>query len=225
MAVTIANTADTYELVSGGSTLLNGLISYWKMDESSGNLADSVASNTGVVTGSPTYNGSGIKVGVTFDGINDYFHCGDDSSLKPNYFTISFWMKSSYGANYLALCGHGISISPYGWVGATELDGGGAAHVRFEGYNATGTEYYQVDATTNVITGAWVHVVMSINGTYAKVYINTVQEGGDVSFPYTQGYTTGETEFMIGRNVPYGLLYNGELDEIGLWNRALTTDV
>ena len=48
--------------------LTDNLVSYWKLDESSGNAADSVGSNTLTNTGTATYAAGKINNGVVVNG-------------------------------------------------------------------------------------------------------------------------------------------------------------
>jgi len=82
----------------------SGLVSYWNMDEGSGDVvADSVGVNNGTrinftngwVTGK---YGNGLEFNTTAE---QYVDCGNDSSLNvgADDFSVDFWIKTTQGAN------------------------------------------------------------------------------------------------------------------------------
>ncbi len=76
-----------------GVCVQNGLVSHWKLDETSGTLVDSVGSNDGTATNTPTYNATGkVDGAMQFDGTsNEHVLVSHDASL--DFDTTSF----SYG--------------------------------------------------------------------------------------------------------------------------------
>jgi hypothetical protein len=67
--------------------------------------------------------------------------------------------------------------------------------------------------------GVWTHIALVYNGTDLRVYVNGVLTGG----------ATAKTGNLAGSNVPFGiggrsggLFFNGLVDEVELFNRALT---
>jgi hypothetical protein len=78
--------------------LTDNLVSYWKLDESSGNAADSVGSNTGTNVGSIAYSAGKINNGATM-GSSKRFDCGVTgiNITGKQAFTFAMWAKvSSY---------------------------------------------------------------------------------------------------------------------------------
>lgn len=80
-----------------------------------------------------------------------------------------------------------------------------------------------LSSTTGVITaGQWVHVAFVLSSGTGFLYVDGVQVGtGNLSGVNTP--STGNS-VRIGRRVPGGNLYfSGEIDEVRIWNRALST--
>jgi hypothetical protein len=199
------------------STLLSGLVPYWKFDDANGNAVDSNAGLTGVITdGTPTYSVTG-KVGtaITFNGAA-HFLVGTTTALRLPQITISFTFKtttSSYFGLVTNTWDDGTNF--YGFSITTELN-----HVRARGFKGD-TEIPYVEGTTDITTGEWFHVAFTSDGTNLKLYINGTQEGGDVSFPNSLIYD-GNCNFDIGARNNGGIPFTGTMDEVKVWNRALT---
>ena len=79
--------------------LIDSIVSYWKMEEVSGNIIDAHSSNTGIAAGNPTYGEIGIiNNAIKGDGTGDYFDIGTLGNLgtKMNSgFSIGFWIKTT----------------------------------------------------------------------------------------------------------------------------------
>ena len=65
----------------------------------------------------------------------------------------------------------------------------------------------------------WYHIAYTFNGSIAKLYIN----GQLINTRSTAGSAKLEQQFSMGRfNKPAYDAFNGKLDDIGVWNRALS---
>ena len=72
------------------NSLLNGLVSYWKLDETSGNAVDNIGGNTGVNT-NVTYAAGKINNGAVFNGTA--YLTGSTSSYQV--FTYNAWVYNN----------------------------------------------------------------------------------------------------------------------------------
>src|SRR3990167_7744794 len=64
------------------ANITTGLVSHWKMDETTGTTAtDSVGTNNGTLTNGPTWTTGKLNNALSFDGSNDYVSMGSPSSL------------------------------------------------------------------------------------------------------------------------------------------------
>ncbi|MDA3803017.1 MAG: hypothetical protein PF488_03985 [Patescibacteria group bacterium] len=70
-------------------SLLTDLVSYYKLDESSGNAADSVGSNTGVMSGTYSYGAGKINNALTMAS-GSYLKASISSGLSGS-FSVSGW--------------------------------------------------------------------------------------------------------------------------------------
>ena len=197
--------------------LTDNIVAYWKLDESSGDAADSVNSNTGVNT-SVTYGAGKLNNGAIFNG-SAYFTVTDNATLEPTS-DISFggWVNITSTASYQMMFAKGENAGDtrsyemrcYSTTTQIEIQ-----------MRVNGGSYTQARSTIAIGTGVWAHVIFTRTGTTQKIYINGV---ADVLATDTTGagnidYSTDD--LWIGqRNGAYR--FNGKLDEIGIWSRTLT---
>lgn len=95
--------------------------------------------------------------------------------------------------------------------GGTRQPAGGATF-------GTGTLAY-VTAPSSMALNAWSHVALTYDGSTLRLYVNGVQVR---SASRTGNVQTNGNPLRIGGNVPYGEFFNGRLDEIRVYNRALS---
>ena len=78
------------------TTLLNGLVGWWKFDETSGTVAydSSGNGNHGTLTNGPTWTDGKIGGALSFDGENDYVNLGNVYNNLDDL-TISSWVRCS----------------------------------------------------------------------------------------------------------------------------------
>lgn len=194
------------------------LISYYKLDETSGTTAiDSVGSNNGTNNGA-TVNVSGkINTAYSFDGTNDYIDLGTTRIIDTSSdFTISSWVKWT-STGYVA-----------GSIFAR--DGGGAGQnefslMRWPGGGNNENILFNV-GNSNVVTnadllgdGAWHHIVGVKSGSTLYIYVDgSLDKSG--AFGSTVLYSVST---KIGARGSVSNYFGGTIDEIGVWSRALSS--
>ena len=215
--------------VNGKKTgLEQNLLSYWKLDESSGNAADSVGSKT-LTNNSVTYAAGKINNGAVFNGTS--------SSLTntSSFFTdvsgsISLWLKTSVaGTPNQFLFSQGIATVNSRVVLSTSVVANGDLY-----FDSTVSGVGQLTFYTSSLSladGNWHHIVMTVDSSGNKIY----KDGSQVTTGITYQVGTSATQkwfniFTADRlnigNTTYnnftGGYFNGSLDEIGVWSRALS---
>lgn len=190
--------------------LTDNLISYYKLDESSGNASDSVGSNTLTNRGTTGYSSGKINNGAVFDGTNNKrldisngleYKTADDR-------TWSFW------------------VNPSGLTAGYFIDNVGTTNdIRMIVYPETNkitlfANGNTKSTATTVSTGNWYHIVVTKSGTTYELYMNGSSQG-----TVSQGSLTYYSDaFSLGAPFDgYGSLTNGTIDEVGIWSRALTS--
>lgn len=196
--------------------LTDNLVSYWKFD---GNSNDSVSTNNGSDT-NITYNASYGKIGqgASFNGSNSYILLGESgmptgSTAK----TIAGWVYVSTQPSDT----NGLVFFQMGKREAAKL-------FSIEYYNNGGTyEIWAQDYTSTpkwtytLTTGQWFHVAMTNTGTTTELFINGSSQTSKTQTAQNINLVNGDIN--IGRRSGDGWFWNGYIDEVGIWSRALTT--
>jgi len=197
----------------------SGPIAYWKLDEGSGStVKDSSGNNiSGTISGATwtTTAKSGGKA-LLFDGNNDYVSVGNSSILNPTEaISVQAWIYTKAYTTSARIISKETSTTanPY----ALELVS--SRNIKFfigDGTTETGTP--NIDFT---LLNTWVHVVGTYDGQNIKIYINGVLKG---TTPRTGAIPLKTTKVLFGNNPDLSRDFNGIIDEVKIWNRALTAD-
>jgi len=187
--------------------LADNLVSYWKLDESSGNASDSVGSNT-LTNTSATYSAGKINNGAVFNGSSSKLNA---TISGTSTFTISCWIKPDNVTTeqYIATRRNTSNNANYGLTILT------TGKVRMNSYN--GSTSGEFDSSTTLSTGTYYHIVAVFNGSSSILYIN----GSSDATGTVQTHTSG-SDFFVGANSTLSY-YDGMTDEVGIWSRALSS--
>ena len=192
------------------------LVSEWRFD---GNAKDSKGNNHGRLKGNPTWTsdryGNPGKA-LNLDGIDDYVNCGNDESLNlTSAITLEAWVKTTSSA------WQGIAVKwPGGKSYALSTDYIANGQVMFLlSYN--GTDYYVITGTTDLANTGWHHIAGTYDGAWMRLYVDGMEESSrEESFTIHAG--TGE--LTIGSWSPSVHPFNGTIDEVKIYNRALSAE-
>lgn len=205
------------------SSLLTGLVSYWKLNESSGNAADSADSNTLTLAGGVTYGAGKLGNCAIMDGINSNLGIAADvANLSfTGDFTITCWVwNDADGTDPLAHVMVGKLSSYYQleyWLTWEKYYG--ANFVRLYVAPSIGVTPTSVDSQ-DLSTGAWHFVRAWVGGGAAHIQVD------DGTIYDSAAVTTydGPYEFHVGSVMGTHDFFKGRLDEIAIYSRALTND-
>jgi hypothetical protein len=153
-----------------------------------------------------------------FDGIDDYI------SVAPNPltdFTVSFWINPSIvvGASFDGILGQGT----------TSPQGGILRYVAYDGTGSVGNVLVFLGSWNNlsgsITNGVWTNVVLTYDSVADELKgYNNGSLYTTISNPDFSAQTTNAHSFeRIGlRNGVSGTEFNGNIDEVALWDSALT---
>ncbi len=194
--------------------LITNLVSYWKLD---GNSNDSVASNNGTDTAISYSVANGkLSQGAGFNGTTSKITFPNLPTSGSSAFSITAWIKTS-GSNSLQF--------PIVVYGASSADNSVFFRTNTNATPANCTlhaDFYGggggIDSSTAIADGNWHYAVVTYGGagTPFKIYIDGVLNATGSN--YTGNITSGNN--YIGYDG--GAFYNGAIDEVGIWSRALT---
>jgi hypothetical protein len=187
----------------------DGLVSYYKFD---GDATDSIGTNDGSSVGDPTYSTGILNNAVVLDG-NDYISVPANADQALSTYSISMWVYFE------------TSI-PTGWVALLEHDRFGPnnyALFKTSGSNNIRFSYSQsqfVDGNDGVLTpDTWHHIVGTFSGSQANLYIDNVLDNSATNSP---SVTPTQDILTIGANNNGSEYFTGSIDEVRIYNRALT---
>jgi hypothetical protein len=172
--------------------------------------------STGYVSANTTYNvyAKETSGGFDFDGVDDY-------GVIPN----SSGINSQFASNQITI---------EGWINPTATTG--APMILGESYQSDGTILFTVyqsgttliggffnggwqNVTVNVTANEWQHFACTYDQVNLKFYIN-----GNLisSAPFTSPLPAASDEWRMGRRWDFPEYFDGQLDEIRVWNVART---
>lgn len=200
-----------------------GLVAYWKFNESSGTTAaDSSGSGlSGTVTGATWTTGKSGNA-LTFDGINDNVVVTDDDKLTlGNSYTIELWFNPSQSHQFSSSQQDCPIDNSCKWL--IIQNGAYGIVLHRDGYLKfySGTNPYQSSTKNTWSANTWYHVAaVCENGNTWKIYLDgSLDSSGSTSCstanwanPLGIGYYTGSFAY-----------FGGLIDEVKLYNRALTS--
>lgn len=204
--------------------LADTLVSYWKLDETAGNRADSVGSNTltNVFAGLTAVNGI-VTGGVNVGGTNDGLRCASNASLQLGTgvsFTIAGWFQPFADPNGKAIFGKWDSVdtNKQEWfLGASAA----FANVRLSVKNLANV-LVTLTATNTMTNGVWHHYAAGFDAPTGLLWLQI--DGGAKITQACSGVTASTASFVLAQ---FSDLSNNStqcsLDEVGFWKRTLRT--
>jgi hypothetical protein len=182
-----------------------GLVGWWRASQ---DALDTLGGSPGTVTGNVGYGPGKVGYAFSLDGSGDAIRLGRPANLQLQDFTIEAWVKRAS-----ALTGEG-AILCYGQGGyGMGMDGTGRLYITRTGIDG-------LYCTATVADASWHHVALTKAGATVIFYID------GVSYPAASAFNsvfTFTTEVAIGaRGDSLGSSFNGWLDEVSVYARALT---
>jgi RHS repeat-associated protein len=189
-------------------------VSYWDFNEGSGTTAaDSVGTNNGTISGA-TWTSGKVDGALSFDGVNDYIQVPNVPDLNPSHITIEMWVKF----NTIPYSGQ-IALNKEGQYRliAGDVD---TSHLSIR-YQTTTTSWSNGTLVGNTLLAAdtWYHAAATYDGLKWRLYLNGNFEGERSE---TGNLVSSGNSLYIGSCEPTGYSFNGFLDEVAIYARALT---
>jgi cysteine-rich repeat protein len=200
--------------------LTNGRVAWWTADGVLTNQVIGIVPPVGplVETGGVTFTSvaDGRKnQALRFNGVNNFVSAGLNANLAfaQNPFTISAWVfNSDTNQNRWIMSRHNVADNN-GW----RLGVDNQNRIIFVDRN-TGT--VTTSGTTTITQNVWTHVTVTRGaGNVLSIYVNENLVGTGVA---GGNYNDATSPFYVGRWNGPGDMWNGRIDEVAVWNRALT---
>jgi hypothetical protein len=186
------------------------MVSWWSAD---GHSFDLYGIYSGTMMNGTTYASGRVGRAFSFDGVDDFVEVDlsfDDIGNTP--FTIDFWMFSRSDGNNTYVLGKSHPDGGFGWDMRLSNNS-------IQVYGVNGWDL-NITSDTSVTRDAWHHVALASTDTTVTLYVDGVLKGtsprsaiSSTTNPGRIGYTTN-----FGGSAFFGLI-----DEVGIFNRALTS--
>ena len=160
---------------------------------------------------------------MEFDGVDDYVDLGTADSLNVSNSTLSAWVKiNSFSTDdnvgQVIASSYAVNLGGAIFYLNGNLQGTGA----LPGFRMFGgiDPIPSALSSENLLLDKWYHIVGTYDGTNINIYTD-----GDLkdSRLYLDG--KGFNQFIIGKASWYdGHFFNGSIDEVSIWSRALSKD-
>lgn len=205
---------------------------YLSFDEGSGKEAKDISkyNNNGEFKGEPKWVDGKFGKALWFDGVDDHVQVPDSESLRVHEaVTVMAWINAERhgfpGTNYQGVVAKGNPPRSYSLYTHVPSEG-----LHFSTSAAAPTPYYgSVTSGKKVALNEWVHVAVvaetAKNGGSHKYYING-EPAGEKPFPELTALP-GDSDtapVLIGRTPEGSRFFLGAIDEVRIWNRALSED-
>jgi len=204
-------------------SLLTNIVAYYKTDESSGDAADSVGSRTLVNTNTVGYVAGKINNASDLGTSNTnkrLLYTTDSYGITTGAISISGWVKmnteiASGDIRFMEHRNGANGISNY----VEYQFNGGTRRIKI-GRDRSGAGVEVVYSTLTMGTSNYYHFAMCYDGTTIEGYVDGASIGTIASSGSGGAITSG---FCVGATVN-GFLYASALvDEIGLWDKRLSS--
>jgi len=227
----------------GDNNLMSGIVGLWHLNETaatagaSNDFKDDSGQGRHVdATGGVTFGTRGrLGNAATFNGTTGYVglgHAGVLDGLTSASHTFSAWAKvaalptTTCAAN-TSTC-NGSILMRQGWHLGLSVGNNGKFSCQI--WNSTGTQFEILSSVYP--TGAWHHLTMAVDDVAKKLYcyIDGVQMDSSplsytgtlrnyAGYNYTIGFANTSHSLTTGS---YAYPFNGSIDEVAMWSRALT---
>ena len=207
------------------------MVSWWPGD---GNANDIKDGNNGTLQNGVTFATGMVDQAFLLDGIDDFVDVGNAPNLQvsPSEFTVDAWVNFNAlshppGENNGAPPGDmsildkmsPSGVNTDGWRLIKQDDNRFWFCFGAGGDNGCGDPAFTVFSQTDAVTGADYHVSAVKTSTIFSIYVNGVLED---TRPLPSFTDSNSTDLLIGANALEGAHLNGLIDEVEIFNRALS---
>lgn len=204
------------------TVLSDSPVGYWQFEETAGSQADDSSGNLlhgtytgGVTLGAPGVTGIGGNAAV-FDGSSGYVQLP------------GAWGGTGWPAATIEAWVYNASPPPSGFQAIVSATSTRFAHFQLHSnptpsaqtgaYTSGG--FAGVPTISSTATGTWRHIVLVAESGNTRLYEDGLQVGSANTTPFT--YVNDYSDVHIGNGYANTRWFNGQLDEVAIYNTALT---
>ena len=196
-----------------------GLVAAYSFDEGAGTTAadNSGTGNNGTLINGATWSTTAkFGAAASFDGTNDRIDVADSNSLDlTSGMTLEAWVRPTANSSYRTVLLKEVTGELAYALYAADSDHGG----RSSGWNRIGNVSRFADGTSALPLNTYSHIAVTYNGSSLVFYVNGVATRSTAA---TGNIQTSTMPLRIGGNTIWGEYFQGQIDELRVYNRALT---
>jgi hypothetical protein len=211
--------------------LTENLVAHWTFDEGSGDTAfdSSGNGNHGMLIG-PTWTTGVVGGALEFDGVDNEVRVPDSPSLAPGAtsFALSAWINAPASSSSKIIFGKKTNVGGMTSVGYVFLrtDRNGLNTRLRDGVTAVNSR--GVSANDVIVDDVWHHVALIVDREThsAYSYVDGIRQDVTADIRDLETSLSSSSSFRIGSvaDPPVGWRWQGRLDEVRVYNRALCPD-
>jgi len=205
--------------------MTDGLVGHWKMDDDVSGDAQTIIDYSGnghdglTDDSDDTLDCTSVgkfNLACNFSGDNDTIEVTSSTDFQTQRPTVAAWIKSDNTAAFHQIVNYGVGGTNRGWRLITN-----GTSVMF-GVRDGSTTYDAQSAFGTISQGEWHHVVGVYDGSTVKVYVDGELGTTTASFTGTIDYTS-PPNLTVGGSETQSNDYDGAIDEVRVYNRALSS--
>lgn len=198
------------------ATYSNGLVGCWHFDENSGTTTgdSSGNGNDGTINGA-TWTTGKCGSALSFNGVNNYVEVPDNNSLHiSDGITIEAWIKPTDTAQWRTIISKfvGSRKDIYFFLYSGKL-----------GVALDGPQSSDWKPNVPISTGTWTHVSVTYDGSHLRLFKNGA-EAASKGASGSLSLATNTNPLYIGKNTKWGEYFKGSIDEVRIYERALSPE-
>jgi len=216
------------------ASYLTGLVGYWSMDETTGTILHNVNTESGVFnsTNQGTWNGNtslnyttgSIGNAGNFDGVNDYVSAAYNSAFNTMPITISARVQARNGTGGIVNRYANTVVDGYQiWLSSSRVK---AWYYFWDGSTHSVDMSAAVDDGGVIDNTTFHNTVFVVDNTSGRIYVDGILKntkvwtGTPIKVTTTLPLKIGALSDASGNPTSF---FNGTIDEVKIWNRALST--
>ncbi|MCK4292162.1 MAG: PD40 domain-containing protein [Planctomycetes bacterium] len=212
---------DIRDMVVLGEHWLTGFfaLAHWKLDEQEGLVAyDSAGNKDGTLHGDPNWRpiGGMVDGALELDGIDDYV--STDFVLNPadGAFSVFTWVKGGTPGEVLISQTDGTGVGK-SWLCADSLAGRLVTELK-----APGRGTLPLTSEFVITDGDWHYIGLVWDGLYRYLYVGETQVAKDPMPLSPLESADGGLYFGAGKTLDAATFFSGLIDDIRIYNQAVT---
>ncbi|HEX8923133.1 MAG TPA: LamG domain-containing protein [Patescibacteria group bacterium] len=197
------------------------LVGRWNLNDNTSNTAKDSSGNKldGAVSGINVVDG---KFGNAYDfSSNGFVKIANNTLAEPNNVSIEAWVKSSSSpGQFKYIFAKGANGDAYASYALYTGSSGGLSF-----YVADNNGFYlSPDAGVGIWDGGWHHITGTYDGSFIRLYVDSAEIGSGTPHNTAITYNLPDSNdlFIGSYNGMTSHGFTGTIDEVRLWNRALT---